>query len=116
MLYFILLLFRLIFKPHVSTDVMVLRYLLFLLGSKMENRTVALVLLCYRFYLFIFSSGMEYRNLSQMCGKLYLPLFLFRVGLFTLIHMAYLMTLAMLFPSLPIILKLSIDVVWPLLL
>ena len=37
-------------------------------------------------------------------------------GLFNLIYMASLMALAMLFPSLPIIWKVSINVVWPLLL
>ena len=44
-----------------------------------------------------------------MCGRFYLPMFLFRVGLFTLMYMASLISLVMLFPSLPIILKFSID-------
>ena len=43
-----------------------------------------------------------------------LPMFLFRVGLLTLMNMASLMVLAILFSSLPRILKLSIDVIWPL--
>ena len=37
---------------------------------------------------------MEYRTLSQICGRLYLPMFLFMVGLFTLTYMAALMALA----------------------
>ena len=32
----------------------------------------------------VFSSGMENRTLSQICGRLYLPMFLLRVGLLTL--------------------------------
>ena len=55
---------------------------------------------------FFFNSGMEYRILCQMCGRLYFPIFLFRIGLFTLMYMDSLMVLARLFPSLPIILKL----------
>ena len=35
---------------------------------------------------FVFSSEMETRTLSQMCGILYLPIFLFRVGLLTNIY------------------------------
>ena len=34
---------------------------------------------------FIFSSGMLNSMLSQMCGRLYFPIFLLSVGLFTLI-------------------------------
>ena len=67
-------------------------------------------------YLLIFSSGMEYRTLSQICGRLYFPMFLFRVGLFTLTYMVSLMALAILFHSLPMILKFSTHVVWPVLL
>ena len=48
-----------------------------------------------------------------MCGRLYFPMFLFRVGLLTLMNMASWMVLAILFSSsLPRILKLSIDVIW----
>ena len=54
------------------------------------------------------------RTLCHMWGVIF-PIFLFRVGLFTLMYMASLMVLAMLFYSLPIILKFSIDVLWPLL-
>ena len=45
---------------------------------------------------------MENRTLSQICGRLYFPIFLFRVGLSTLIYMVSLMVLTMLFPSLPL--------------
>ena len=55
-------------------------------------------------YLLAFNSGMEWNIPSQMCGRLYFPMFLFNVGLFTLIYMAYLTALAILWPSLPIIL------------
>ena len=65
---------------------------------------------------FFFNSGMENSSLSQMWGRLYFPVFLFRVGLFTLMYMDSLMVLARLLSSLPIILKLSRVVTWPLLL
>ena len=35
---------------------------------------------------FVISSEMESRTLSQMCGRLYLPIFLLRVGLLTDIY------------------------------
>ena len=84
-------------------------------------------------YLFIFSSGMDCNNpshrcgrlyfsmflfnvgLSHRCGRLYFPMFLFNVGLLTLMYMASLIALAMLWSSLPIILKFSTDVLWPVL-
>ena len=66
-------------------------------------------------YLFIFSSGIVNRTWSQMCGRLYFPIFLLKVELFTLIYISSLMVLAKLFSSLLIILKFSIDVSWPLL-
>ena len=72
----------------------------------------AQVLWCWGYYLFIFSSGMECRTLSQWCGMLYFPIFLFRVGLFTLTYMTSLMAHAILCPSLPMILKSPTDVVW----
>ena len=62
---------------------------------------------------FVYSSEIENRTLSQMCGRLYLPIFLVRVRLLTLIYIASFMALAILFPSLPIIMKLSTVVVWP---
>ena len=64
-------------------------------------------------YLLGLNSAIENRTLSQLCGRLYLPIFLFRVGLLTLIYMASLIALAKLYPSLHIIWKLS-TVVWPL--
>ena len=61
---------------------------------------------------FVFSSEMENRTLSQMCGRLYLAIFLFRVGLLILIYIASFMALAVLCSSLPIILKLSTAIVF----
>ena len=66
-------------------------------------------------YLLIFSSGMECNITSQRCDRLYFPMFLFNVGLFTVMYMASFTALAILWPSLPIILKFSTDVVWPVL-
>ena len=80
--YSILLCFTLFIKPHVSTDNMVLRS--YMLLSKI--------------YLLVLSSWMENRILSQMCGRLCLPIFLLRVGLLTLIYMAYLLALANVMP------------------
>ena len=54
--------------------------------------------------------------LSQMCGRLYFPIFLLSVGLCTLMYMDSLIVLAKLLSSLSIILKLLIDVSWPLVL
>ena len=67
-------------------------------------------------YYFIFSSGMLNNILSQMCGRLYFPIFLLSVGLFTLMYIDSLIVLAKLLSSLPIILKFSMDVSWPLML
>ena len=52
---------------------------------------------------------------SQRCGRLYFPMFLFKVGLFILMYMASFTALAILWSSLPIILKFSTDVMWPVL-
>ena len=38
-------------------------------------------------YLLIFNSGMDCRIPSHRCGRLYFPMFLFNVGLFTLMYM-----------------------------
>ena len=73
------------------------------------------MLWCCGCYLLSFSSGMEYRTLSLICGRLYFPMFLFRVGLFTLMNMASLMALGMLFLSLPMITKFFTVVMWSLL-
>ena len=96
----------LISLPHLCTDVVVLG-------------TVTLVctdVMVQGYYLFIFSSGMDCNMPSQRCGRLYFPMFLFNVGLFTLMYMASFTALAMLWSSLPIILKFSTDVMWPVLL
>ena len=61
-----------------------------------------------------FNSVIVKSILSHICGRLYFPMFLFRVGLLTLMNMASLMVLAILLSSLPKILKLSIVVLWPL--
>ena len=66
-----------------------------------------------RSFILFLVSEMEKRTLSQICGRLYLPTFLFRVGLLTLIYIVSFMALAILCPSLPIILKLSTVFVWP---
>ena len=65
---------------------------------------------CSTYSFFIFSSGIVNKILSQICGRLYFPIFLLRVGLFTLIYIDSLMVLAKLFSSLPMILKFSMDV------
>ena len=65
-------------------------------------------------HFFSLSSGIVNKILSHMCGRLYFPMFLFRLGLLTLMNMASWMVLAILLSSLPRILKLSIDVIWPL--
>ena len=67
------------------------------------------------YYLFIFISGMDCNNPSHRCGRLYFPMFLFSVGMLTLMYMASFTALAMLWSSLPIILKFSTDVMWPVL-
>ena len=73
----------------ICTDVMVQKvHYIYLV-----NLIMAEMLLCSCIYL-VFSSGMVNRNLFQMCGRLYLPMFLFRVGLLTVMYMASLMALA----------------------
>ena len=62
---------------------------------------------------FVFSSETEKRTFFQMCGRLYLPIFLLRVGLLTLMYIASFMALAIFCPSLHIVLKFSTVVVWP---
>ena len=53
------------------------------------------------------------RTLSHICGRWYLPMFLFRDGLLTLIYRASLMVLMRFWSSPPTILKLSMVTVWP---
>ena len=62
-------------------------------------------------YLLIFNSGMECNIPSQRCGRLYFPMFLFNVELFTLMYMASFTALAILWLSLPITFKFSTDII-----
>ena len=62
---------------------------------------------------FKFSSEMFSRTSSQICGRWYLPMFLFRDGLLTLIYRASLMVLLRFWSSLPSMEKLSIVTAWP---
>ena len=62
---------------------------------------------------FKFSSEMLSRTSSHICGRWYLPMFLFRDGLFTLMYRASLMVLMRFWSSLPSMEKLSIVTVWP---
>ena len=62
---------------------------------------------------FRFSSEMLNRTSSQMCGRWYMPIFLFRDGLFALMYKASLMVLKRLWSSLPKMVKLSIVTLWP---
>ena len=57
---------------------------------------------------FIFSSEMLNRTSSHMCGRWYLPMFLFRDGFLTPMYIASFMALMRFWSSLPTILKLSI--------
>ena len=63
--------------------------------------------------LFILSPGLLRSTLSHTWCKLNLPIFLLRVGLLTLMYMDSLIVLAVSWSSLPIIWKLSCEVVWP---
>ena len=63
--------------------------------------------------LFNLRPGVLSKTLSHMWGKLNLPMFLFNVGLLTLMNMDSLLFLAKLCPSLPIIWKLLWLVGWP---
>ena len=56
---------------------------------------------------FILSSEVFNRTSSQMCGRWYLPMFLFRDGLLTFIYRVSLMVLMKFWSPLPTILKLS---------
>ena len=70
-----------------STDVMVQRSLILV-------NLVVHGCYCANYTYLVFSSGMANGTLFQMCGRLYLPMFLLRVGLLTLMYMASLMVLA----------------------
>ena len=67
------------------------------------------------FYLNLSSGNLT--NISfHMCGSWYVPILLFRKRSFTLINITSLMVLAMLLSSLPTVLKLSRDNLWPVML
>ena len=59
------------------------------------------------------SSEMLSRTSSQLCGRWYLPMFLFRDGLFTLMYRASFISLVRFRSSLPNMEKLSIVTEWP---
>ena len=59
------------------------------------------------------SSGEFISTSSYICGSWYLHIFLLRDGSFTLMSMACWMDLAKLWSSLPTVLKLLIDILWP---
>ena len=86
-----------------STDVMVQRSLLLVVQR----------CCCADCTYLVFSSVMANRTLFQMCGRLYLPMFLLRVGLLTLMYMVSLMALDIVWPALAMILKFSNVVLWP---
>ena len=81
------------------------------LQSDLED-VIAIGSKCY----FSFSSEVLNRTSSHMWGRWYLPMFLLRDGLLTLIYNASLIVLLRFWSSLPTILKLSIVTWWPLML
>ena len=62
---------------------------------------------------FSLSSMLLIRTSSQMCGRWYLPMFLLRDGLLTLMYIDSLISLERLCSSLPTILKLFNVMLWP---
>ena len=86
--------------PHLCTDVMVVGMLTLVCTDVMVQG----------YYLFIFISEMDCNIPSQRCGRLYFPMFLFNVGLLTVMYMTSFTAPAILWSSLPIILKFSTDV------
>ena len=85
-----------------STDVLVHRS--FIVGSTSWSTDVVVLRLFYFIY-FVFISGVE-NKISSQTWQIYLPIFLLRVGLLTLVYIASFITLAIFCPSMPIILKL----------
>ena len=69
---------------------------------------MVLVMLCVldNVLIIIWSSEVLTRTPSHICGRLYLPMFLLRMGLFTLMYMDSFIVVAKLCPSLPTMLKL----------
>ena len=96
---------------------MLFAYLLFRSSDGIGPGTDVIVpALWYRCWCtYAYGMEMENRFLSQICGRLYFPIFLFRVELFTLMYIDSLIVLARLFSSLAMILKLFNVVTWPLL-
>ena len=76
----------LISLPHLCTDVVVLGIITLMCTDAMVQG----------YYLFIFSTGMDCKIPSHRCGRLYFPMFLFTMGLFTLMYMASFTVLAIL--------------------
>ena len=72
--------------------------------------------ICYEAVYLSLSAGDFTSSSSHMCGSWFLSIFLFRDGSLTMISIAALMDITMLWCSLPKILKLSMDVSWPLVL
>ena len=64
-------------------------------------------------HFFKLSSEMLSRTSSHICGRWYLPMFLFRDGLLTLMYRASFMVLMRFWSSLPNMEKLSIVTAWP---
>ena len=70
----------------------------------------------YFIFYFNLSSEMLARTSSHTCGRWYLPTFLFRDGSLTLMYIASLIALIWFKSSLPTILKLLMETLWPLML
>ena len=64
-------------------------------------------------FYFNLSSGLLHRTSSHIWGRWYLPMFLFRDGLLTLMYRASFMVLMRFWSSLPTILKFSVVTLWP---
>ena len=77
------------------------------------NLTKAQILLCWSVLIWFLALACQTETLFQMCGRLYLPLFLLRVGFLSLTYMASFMALAIFWPSLAMIFKFSTVVMLP---
>ena len=64
-------------------------------------------------FYFNLSSGLLHRTSSHIWGRWYLPIFLFRDGLLTLMYKASFMVLMRFWSYLPTMLKLSMAILWP---
>ena len=74
------------------------------------------IYLYFILFYFIFSSELLNRTSCHICGRWFLPTFLFRNGLLTLMYIDSFMNLMRFFSSLPNILNLSSVVLWPVML